>query len=260
MNRTRTAVALLTIVLCSLSIAGGRAQPVFTGPEIFPLEEFAARRARVMASIGDAIAVVQGDDRAAGRAAAPAEQSVLLPLRHRRAARDPRRRRPFETHDGVSAAAGRSSQAPDRSHVWSWSRARRRSGAGDAAWMRRCRATSSRRSSKRLAARRGRSTRPSAKRSSAARRPPIRRRSRARRRMIRGTGAARAKKRSSPELKATAPPRRSRISIPFSTSCGRSRARARSRSMREATRIAGARHRRGDARRAAGHDRVSAAG
>ena len=36
------------------------AQPVFTGPEIFPPEEFAARRARVMAEIGDAVAVLQG--------------------------------------------------------------------------------------------------------------------------------------------------------------------------------------------------------
>jgi Xaa-Pro aminopeptidase len=36
------------------------AQPVFTGPEIFPPEEFAARRARVMAAIGDSVAVLQG--------------------------------------------------------------------------------------------------------------------------------------------------------------------------------------------------------
>jgi Xaa-Pro aminopeptidase len=36
------------------------AQPVFTGPEVFPPEEFAARRARVMAQIGDAVAILQG--------------------------------------------------------------------------------------------------------------------------------------------------------------------------------------------------------
>src|SRR2546428_13838328 len=36
------------------------AQPVFTGPEIFPPEEFAARRARVLAQIGDAVAILQG--------------------------------------------------------------------------------------------------------------------------------------------------------------------------------------------------------
>jgi len=36
------------------------AQPVFTGAEIFPPEEFAARRARVMEQIGDAVAILQG--------------------------------------------------------------------------------------------------------------------------------------------------------------------------------------------------------
>src|SRR5919204_3027971 len=36
------------------------AQPVFTGTEIFPPEEFAARRAKVVERIGDAIAILQG--------------------------------------------------------------------------------------------------------------------------------------------------------------------------------------------------------
>ena len=36
------------------------AQPVFTGPDVFPTEEFAARRARVMAAIGDGVAIIQG--------------------------------------------------------------------------------------------------------------------------------------------------------------------------------------------------------
>src|SRR6266704_7167085 len=36
------------------------AQPVFTGPDVFPPEEFAARRARVMAKIGDGVAIIQG--------------------------------------------------------------------------------------------------------------------------------------------------------------------------------------------------------
>ena len=36
------------------------AQPVFTGPEIFPAEEFAARRARVMDRIGQGVAIIQG--------------------------------------------------------------------------------------------------------------------------------------------------------------------------------------------------------
>jgi Xaa-Pro aminopeptidase len=40
--------------------AGGHAQPVFTGTEIFPPEEFAARRAKVLAQIGDGVAILQG--------------------------------------------------------------------------------------------------------------------------------------------------------------------------------------------------------
>jgi Xaa-Pro aminopeptidase len=36
------------------------AQPVFRGTEIFPAEEFAARRARVMSQIGDGVAIVLG--------------------------------------------------------------------------------------------------------------------------------------------------------------------------------------------------------
>jgi Xaa-Pro aminopeptidase len=36
------------------------AQPVFTGAEIFPTDEFAARRARVIEKIGDAVAILQG--------------------------------------------------------------------------------------------------------------------------------------------------------------------------------------------------------
>jgi Xaa-Pro aminopeptidase len=39
---------------------GVHAQPVFRGTEIFPPEEFAARRARVMAEIGDGVAIVLG--------------------------------------------------------------------------------------------------------------------------------------------------------------------------------------------------------
>src|SRR5215475_7882496 len=36
------------------------AQPVFNGHDIFPPEEFAARRAKVMAKIGDGVAIIQG--------------------------------------------------------------------------------------------------------------------------------------------------------------------------------------------------------
>jgi len=50
---------LLASALAAL-VAVPSAQPVFTGAEIFPPEEFAARRARVIAQIGEAAAVLQG--------------------------------------------------------------------------------------------------------------------------------------------------------------------------------------------------------
>jgi len=51
--------AALALLLASTSAPAVRAQPaLFT--EALPKEEFAARRARVMAEIGDAIAVIQG--------------------------------------------------------------------------------------------------------------------------------------------------------------------------------------------------------
>ena len=50
------AAAALILVLGSWLAA----QPVFTGDEIFPPDEFAARRARVVERIGDAVAILQG--------------------------------------------------------------------------------------------------------------------------------------------------------------------------------------------------------
>jgi Xaa-Pro aminopeptidase len=50
---------LITLALLLL-LASPSAQPVFTGAEIFPPDEFASRRARVMERIGDAVAVLQG--------------------------------------------------------------------------------------------------------------------------------------------------------------------------------------------------------
>jgi len=47
-------------VFLAATLAEMRAQPVFTGADIFPPEEFAARRARVIDRIGDAVAIVQG--------------------------------------------------------------------------------------------------------------------------------------------------------------------------------------------------------
>ena len=50
---------LITLALL-LFLASPSAQPVFTGAEIFPPDEFAARRARVMERIGDGVAILQG--------------------------------------------------------------------------------------------------------------------------------------------------------------------------------------------------------
>src|SRR5437764_2213591 len=47
-----------TGLLCLLLLARLAAQPVFT--DVFPPEEYAARRARVMRKIGDDVAIVQG--------------------------------------------------------------------------------------------------------------------------------------------------------------------------------------------------------
>jgi Xaa-Pro aminopeptidase len=47
-------------LLAVLIVASTAAQPVFRGSEIFPPEEFAARRAQVAAKIGDAVAIVLG--------------------------------------------------------------------------------------------------------------------------------------------------------------------------------------------------------
>src|SRR5258708_26287507 len=50
-----TAFAAFFVFAAALS-----AQPVFTGPDVFPPEEFAARLARVMSAIGDGVAIIQG--------------------------------------------------------------------------------------------------------------------------------------------------------------------------------------------------------
>jgi len=50
---------LITLALLLL-LASPSAQPVFTGADIFPPDEFASRRATVMQRIGDAVAVLQG--------------------------------------------------------------------------------------------------------------------------------------------------------------------------------------------------------
>jgi Xaa-Pro aminopeptidase len=56
MNAPGWFAAIIAVLLISVPAA----QPVFTGAEVFPPEEFAARRARLMSQIGDAVAVLQG--------------------------------------------------------------------------------------------------------------------------------------------------------------------------------------------------------
>jgi len=48
------------IIAAGLFVASPRAQPVFRGTEVFPPEEFAAHRAKVLAQIGDGVAIVLG--------------------------------------------------------------------------------------------------------------------------------------------------------------------------------------------------------
>ncbi len=55
-RRTLPVAVLLSILTCHTAFT----QPVFTGTEIFPPEEFAARRAKVLAEIGDGVAILQG--------------------------------------------------------------------------------------------------------------------------------------------------------------------------------------------------------
>jgi Xaa-Pro aminopeptidase len=55
----RTATLAFLFVVAAWTITG-LAQPVFTGTEIFPPEEFAVRRVKVMAAIGNDVAVLQG--------------------------------------------------------------------------------------------------------------------------------------------------------------------------------------------------------
>jgi Xaa-Pro aminopeptidase len=56
----RSIVTAGALFIAAGLVAGVSAQPVFRGTEIFPPEEFAARRAKVMAQIGDGVAIVLG--------------------------------------------------------------------------------------------------------------------------------------------------------------------------------------------------------
>lgn len=52
--------AVCALAAVAILTALPSAQPIFTGAEIFPPAEFAARRAKVMAAIGDGVAILQG--------------------------------------------------------------------------------------------------------------------------------------------------------------------------------------------------------
>jgi Xaa-Pro aminopeptidase len=60
MSRWWPTTAGTAVLVVGLLVALPRAQPVFRGSEIFPPEEFAARRAKVMAQIGNHVAIVLG--------------------------------------------------------------------------------------------------------------------------------------------------------------------------------------------------------
>ena len=114
----------LAILLFILTLkATGYGQPVFTGTEIFPSEEFAARRAKVLAEIGDAVAILQGTTERPGEQPLPTEQSVLLPDRRDRASSDRRPRRTCEENHDLSSAVHRTPRPAD---VWTRSASGRR--------------------------------------------------------------------------------------------------------------------------------------
>ena len=56
-RRTPTPAILFAVAAWTIT---SLAQPVFTGTEIFPPEEFAARRVKINAAIGDGVAILQG--------------------------------------------------------------------------------------------------------------------------------------------------------------------------------------------------------
>jgi Xaa-Pro aminopeptidase len=56
----RPMLTLAILFFVALGTITGLSQPVFTGTEIFPPEEFAARRAKVIAAIGEGVAILQG--------------------------------------------------------------------------------------------------------------------------------------------------------------------------------------------------------
>ena len=78
MRRNLSLASLWLMILCFPATA----QPIFT--DIFPKEEFAQRRARVMEQIGDGVAILQGTTERPGEQ--PLRQSNQFFYRRRRKA------------------------------------------------------------------------------------------------------------------------------------------------------------------------------
>ncbi len=148
------------------------AQPVFRGSEIFPPEEFAARRARVVRAIGDGVAIVLGTTEPAGEM--PFRQNsqffYLTGVAEPRASVD-HRRSDEEDHCLSAAADGEAGHEPRRAGPG----ARPGDGRGDWRRCRAARAPTSRRRSRRLRRTIARSTRRLRPKCSAASRRAIRR-------------------------------------------------------------------------------------
>jgi len=85
--RTTLALALASALLA----AAPTAQPVFRGDEIFPAEEFAARRAKLIDRIGDGVAIVLGTPGPPGEMPFRQNSQFFYLTGGRRGARDRRR-------------------------------------------------------------------------------------------------------------------------------------------------------------------------
>ena len=98
--KIRTAVAVAALSLFAWTQAPIAADtPLFT--TAFTPAEFAARRARVMNAIGDAVAIISGATETSTYTKFRQGVAVLLSVRRRGAARDSRHRRPREVVDAV---------------------------------------------------------------------------------------------------------------------------------------------------------------
>ena len=96
----RVLVAVVWLALCR----SPSAQPVFSGAEVFPREEFAARRAKIAERIGDAVAILLGTTERPGEQPFRQNNQFFYLTGVARAARDCRHRRPIEEDHALSAS------------------------------------------------------------------------------------------------------------------------------------------------------------